>query len=101
MHGRLHLHRSLCLAWRSLCVSRDDAADEDDGGCRYDCKHQGLIFVPDAEWKSSEMLEWSAEDIEHVLTTAQAVLEEAATALRVPFKARLCSAAERHRCPTS
>jgi len=44
----------------------------------------GLEFVPDAEWKSGPMLEWSDRDIAALLDEGQRVLEATAEKLGVP-----------------
>ncbi len=43
----------------------------------------GLEFIPEAEWKSPEMLAWSEEDITQVLDQGQAALLEAADRMKV------------------
>ena len=43
-----------------------------------------LEFVPDVEWKSAAMMSWSEEAIQGMLTSAEAVLRDTASRLRLP-----------------
>ena len=43
-----------------------------------------LKFVPDEEWKSAAMMSWSEEAIQAMLTSAEAVLRDTASRLRLP-----------------
>ncbi|CAK0783513.1 hypothetical protein CVIRNUC_006712 [Coccomyxa viridis] len=43
-----------------------------------------LEFVPDEEWKSAAMMSWSEEAIQAMLTSAEAVLRDTASRLRLP-----------------
>ena len=43
-----------------------------------------LDFVPDEEWKSAAMMSWSVEAIQAMLTSAEAVLRDTASRLRLP-----------------
>ena len=44
-----------------------------------------LEFVPDEEWKSAAMMSWSEEAIQGMLTSAEAVLRDTASRLRLPI----------------
>lgn len=52
--------------------------------CRYDVPAEQLKFVPDDLWKSEQMLQWEQEDIQFVLDSAEALLIDSASRLRVP-----------------
>ncbi|CAG9464396.1 unnamed protein product [Pedinophyceae sp. YPF-701] len=51
--------------------------------CTPDCR---LEFVPDAEWKSADMQQWSEDGIRETLDAAQALLLETAARLRTPVQ---------------
>jgi len=45
-----------------------------------------LEMVPDEDWKSEEMMQWSDEEITELLDNAEALLREGAARLRLPIK---------------
>lgn len=52
--------------------------------CRYDVPADKLQFVPDELWKSEQMHSWTLEEIQFVLDSAEALLIDSASSLRVP-----------------
>ena len=56
--------------------------------CRYDIPAEQLQFVPDELWKSKQMQSWTNKDIQFVLDSAESLLTDCASSLRVPVSVR-------------
>ena len=59
------------------------------GECNYLLRvneHYRLEFVPDALWKSKDMLDWEESDVQKLLDDAERSLKSAAARLRVPIE---------------
>jgi IMP and pyridine-specific 5'-nucleotidase len=66
--------------WHTCCTCSHRKACR----CRYEVPAAQLQFVPDEMWKSKQMRSWTKKDIELVLDSAQALLVDCASSLRVP-----------------